>query len=360
MSDSRRFLVTGGAGFIGSHIVTALLQRGHRVVVLDDLSTGKRENLDAAIADAGEIAVAEGIAYPVDARVPDDAASPAERCDFREASLLDQDALANAVEGVDAVLHQAAIPSVPRSFADPVATMRANAEGTTSLLEACRNAGVRRIAIASSSSIYGNSATLPKEEDMVPSPMSPYALSKLTAEQAARIFAENYDLEVWALRYFNVFGPRQDPASQYSAVIPKFITMIAAGEKPVIYGDGLQSRDFTYIDNVVYANLLAVGAEAGAGEATNPDDVCSAGSCHVLNVACGNRFTLLDLIGALNEIMHTSVEPEFAEPQSGDVRHSHAAIGRARRRLGYVPLVEFEEGLRRTVASLRSDPETGA
>ncbi len=360
MSDSRRFLVTGGAGFIGSHIVTALLARGHEVVVLDDLSTGKRANLEAAIADAGGIADAEGIGGSVEASIPDDTAPPAERCDFREASLLDRGALADAIEGVAAVLHQAAIPSVPRSFADPVATMRANAEGTTSLLDACRKAGVHRIAMASSSSIYGNTAKLPKEESMMPSPMSPYALSKLTAEQAGGIFAENYSLEVFALRYFNVFGPRQDPTSQYSAVIPKFITMIAAGEKPVIYGDGLQSRDFTYIDNVVHANLLAVGVEAGGAEATNPGDESTAGSFDVLNIACGNRYTLLDVVEALNEIMGTDVEPGFAEPRPGEVRHSHAAIERARDRLGYAPHVDFKEGLRRTVTSLRSYPETAA
>jgi len=348
LSDSRRILVTGGAGFIGSHLVTALLVRGHEVVVLDDLSTGRRENLDAAVADA---------------------ASPAaERLQFIEASLLGYDDLARAVDGVEAVLHQAAIPSVPRSFADPVATMRANAEGTTALLEACRKAGVRRIAMASSSSIYGDTPTLPKEESMVPSPMSPYALSKLTAEQAGGIFARTYGLDVYALRYFNVFGPRQDPDSQYSAVIPKFITLIQQGKTPTIYGDGMQSRDFTFIDNVVHANLLAAGLETGEGQvvdaATAPSpkadgagagvggeagDSPHAGSFHVLNIGCGDRYTLLDVVASLNEIMGTNVEPQHAEGRPGDVRHSHAAIDRAREVLGYKPLVDFTEGLRRTV-----------
>lgn len=318
MSDSRRYLVTGGAGFIGSHLVAALLARGHDVVVIDDLSSGKRGNLDAAVADAGA-----------------DAGS----LHFIEGSLLDDDALSAAVDGVAAVMHQAAIPSVPRSFADPAATMRANAEGTTRLLEACRLSGVKRIAMASSSSIYGNTPTLPKQEDMEPSPMSPYALSKLTAEQAGGIFADIYGLEVFALRYFNVFGARQDPTSQYSAVIPKFITRMSAGETPVIYGDGLQSRDFSYIDNVVAANILAVTVDAEPG------------AFHVMNVACGDRFTLLDLVGSLNAILGTELEPEHNNPRPGDVRHSHASIDRAQEVLGYEPLVDFQEGLRRTVAA---------
>ena len=233
--------------------------------------------------------------------------------------------------------------------------MRANAEGTTALLEACQKAGVRRIAMASSSSIYGDTPTLPKEESVTPSPMSPYALSKLTAEQAGGIFARTYGLEVYALRYFNVFGPRQDPASQYSAVIPKFITLIQQGNTPTIYGDGMQSRDFTFIDNVVYANLLAAGVEvgeagtrAGAGIGGEVDGREHGGSFHVLNIGCGDRYTLLDVVAALNDIMGTDVEPGHAEGRPGDVRHSHAAIDRARDVLGYKPLVDFETGLRRT------------
>jgi UDP-glucose 4-epimerase len=317
MSDARRYLVTGGAGFIGSHIVEALLQRGHEVVVLDDLSTGRSENLEEAVG---------GVTG---------------RLRFIESSLLDTDALTEAVTGVDAVLHQAAIPSVPRSFADPVATMRANVEGTTSLLNVCQKVGVRRVAMASSSSLYGDTPTLPKDESMRPSPMSPYALSKLAAEQAGAIFARTYGMEVYALRYFNVFGPRQDPTSQYSAVIPKFITLMHAGKAPTIYGDGEQSRDFTYVDNVVRANLLAAGVEGDAGG--------NDGSFHALNIGCGERFSLLDLVAALNELMGLGITAEHADPRAGDVRHSHAAIDQAHEVLGYEPSVDFREGLSRTV-----------
>ena len=357
MNDSRRFLVTGGAGFIGSHLVTALLARGHEVVVLDDLSTGHRENLEMAVSEGGVAPTATSRDTDENA-TSDLSAEPASHSGqlrFIKASLLDYDALEEAVIGVEAVFHQAAVPSVPRSFADPVATMRANVEGTIALLEACQKAGVRRIAMASSSSVYGDTPTLPKEESMPPSPMSPYALSKLTTEQAGGIFARTYGLDIFALRYFNVFGPRQDPASQYSAVIPKFITRMQSGEKPTIYGDGLQSRDFTFIDNVVYANLLAVGIdkpETGSG-ATDGAEVDTGNRAHgaydVLNIGCGDRYTLLDLIESLNEIMGTNSEPEHADARPGDVRHSHASIDRAREVIGYVPKVDFEEGLRRTI-----------
>ena len=339
MNDSRRYLVTGGAGFIGSHVVAALLGRGHDVAVIDDLSSGKRDNLEAAQSDAG------GSGH----------------LDFIEGSILDDEALARAIGGVDAVLHQAAIPSVPRSFADPAATLRANVEGTTCVLEACRKAGVRRIVMASSSSVYGDTPTLPKEESMPPSPMSPYALSKLTAEQVAEILAGTYGLQIYALRYFNVFGPRQDPTSQYSAAIPKFISAMLAGESPTIYGDGMQSRDFTFIDNGVSANLLAAGIEgAQSGEraaASAPGgggDEKAAGFCQAINIGAGDRFTVLDLIGALNDILGTGIEPEHTDRRPGDVRHSHASIDKARDLIGYGPLVEFEEGLRHTVNSFRS------
>ncbi len=357
---TRRFLVTGGAGFIGSHLVSGLLTRGAEVVVLDDLSSGRRANLEAAVVEAEQ--------NPPETSAGEAPSPPAERLTVIESSLLDGAALINAVDGVEAVLHQAAIPSVPRSFADPGATMRANAEGTTALLEACRKAGVRRVSVASSSSVYGNTPTLPKVESMPASPMSPYALSKLSAEYAGSIFAQTYGLEVFALRYFNIFGPRQDPTSEYAAVIPRFINALRAGDQPVVFGDGEQSRDFTYIDNVVHANLLAVGMHDGAGVgpsppgaehpggaaratgdgtdgATNP----AGGAFHALNIGCGARTTLLDLIAAINQIMGTDLEPRHVEPRPGDVRHSHADIDRARHVLGYEPVVDFEEGLRRTV-----------
>ena len=362
MSQAERILVTGGAGFIGSHLVGALLGRGHDVVVIDDLSSGKVENLDAAVADATRAARGgEGDAASSIAGATDDSS---DRLHFIDASILDHEALTSAVEGAGAVLHQAAIPSVPRSFADPAKTMRANVEGTTRVLEACRLAGVRRIAMASSSSVYGDTPTLPKDEGMATCPMSPYALSKLSAEQAGGIFAAAYGLEVFALRYFNVFGARQDPTSEYSAVIPKFITRMMVGDSPVINGDGMQSRDFTYIDNVVSANLLAAGVETAsrASESTEGASAADAparkgtgatgsGTFHAMNIGCGDRFTLLDLVASLNSALGTSLAPEHGEPRPGDVRHSHASIDRARAVLGYEPRVDFKEGLQRTVTS---------
>jgi UDP-glucose 4-epimerase len=306
-----RYLVTGGAGFIGSHLSAKLLDLGHQVVVLDDLSSGSRENLD-------RFATSE--------------------LEFVHGSLLDEAALRQATEGVRAVFHQAAIPSVPRSFADPVSTLRANVEGTARLLEACRTAGIGTVVIASSSSVYGDTPTLPKGEDMPPSPLSPYAMSKLSSEQLCHIYAREYGLAIVALRYFNIFGPWQDPSSQYAAVIPRFVTAMLGGEQPTIYGDGLQSRDFTFVENVVAANLSAIDHEARATGAI------------VANIACGERYTLLDLIAAINRILGTDIEPNHASARPGDVLHSQASIHLARERLGYVPRVDFEEGLRRTVA----------
>lgn len=249
-----KYLVTGGAGFIGSNIVEELVDRNESVRVLDNLSTGRRENIEPFM----------------------------DKIEFIEGDLRDLDAVRKAVEGVDYVLHQGALPSVPRSIDEPLTTNEVNVNGTLKVLIAARDAGVKRVVYASSSSIYGNSEVLPKREDMPPNPLSPYAISKLAGENYCRIFYQIYGLETVCLRYFNVFGPRQDPTSQYSAVIPKFINAMLNGERPIIYGDGKQSRDFTFVANVVQANLLACEANGVAGE--------------LFNVACGERYTLLDLI----------------------------------------------------------------
>ncbi|MEO5928883.1 MAG: SDR family oxidoreductase [Candidatus Kapaibacterium sp.] len=300
-------LVTGGAGFIGTNIVRGLIERGDRVRVLDNFATGKRENLKD-IPDGVELI--EG--------------------DIRSYHLVRE-----AVEGVDVVFHEAALPSVPRSIKDPITTHEVGTNGTLNILQAARDCGVRRIVFAGSSSVYGNTEVLPKHEGLMPAPLSPYAVSKLTGENYCRVFFQLYGLETVALRYFNVFGPRQDPTSQYSAVIPKFIEMMRAGERPTIYGDGEQSRDFTYIDNVVHANILAATTDAGvAGE--------------VFNVACGERTTLNQLVAALNGTLGTAVEPLYTERKMGDVQHSFASIEKFRLATGYTPLVGFEEGVRRT------------
>ncbi|HEY7678818.1 MAG TPA: SDR family oxidoreductase [Candidatus Methylomirabilis sp.] len=303
------YLVTGGAGFIGSNIAHELVRRGHRVRVLDNFATGRRANL-TGIEDRVELI--EG-----DLRLPAD--------------------VEKAVEGVEVVLHQGALGSVPRSVADPLATHEANVTGTLHVLWASRAAGVRRVVYASSSSVYGDTPTLPKREDMPPAPLSPYAVSKLAGEHYCSVFAGVYGLETVSLRYFNVFGPRQDPASEYAAVIPKFIRAMRRGERPAIFGDGTQSRDFTYVENVVAANLLAAQAPAGALRGA------------VCNVACGEHSTLLDLVAALNGALGTRLEPIFRPRRPGDVLHSHAAIGRAEALLGYGPSVRFAEGIRRTV-----------
>jgi UDP-glucose 4-epimerase len=305
------YLVTGGAGFIGSNIVEELVRRGERVRVLDNFSTGKRENLSAFVED---IELVEG-------------------------DLRDPPTVRQAVENVDYILHQGALPSVQRSVDDPLATHAVNATGTLNLLTAAREAGVKRVVYAASSSVYGDSPTLPKREDMMPRPKSPYAVSKLAGEQYCRACTEVYGLETVCLRYFNVFGPRQDPNSQYSGVIPLFITAMLRGEPPIVHGDGLQSRDFSYVDNVVQANLLAATAPGAIGR--------------VFNVACGERYTLLDMIAALNDILGTRIEPVHTEPRIGDVRHSLADISAAREALGYRVLVDFYDGLRRTVAWYR-------
>ncbi len=302
-----RYLVTGGAGFISSHLAEALVSQGEQVRVLDNFSTGSAANL-AGI--AARIEVVEG--------------------DIRSYHVV-----LEAMAGVDFVLHQAALPSVPRSVRDPITTTEVNVLGTVNVLHAARAAGVKRVVTASSSSVYGDNPAMPKREDMRPQPLSPYAVSKLSAEQYGQAFRQVYGLETVALRYFNVFGPRQDPNSQYAAVIPKFIRALLDGEPLTVHGDGAQSRDFTYVENVVAANLLACRAPNAAGAA--------------VNVACGERHSLLALIDRL--AAHTGRAPrvEHTEPRPGDVPHSQADISLARELLGYEPVVAFDEGLRRTV-----------
>lgn len=301
------YLVTGGAGFIGSHLVDALLERGHAVRVLDNFSTGKREN----------------IAHCLD------------RIELVEGDLTDLEAARRAVSGVDGVFHQAALPSVPRSVADPLASHHANVTGTLHILVAARDAGLARVVYASSSSVYGDSPTLPKREDMPTHPLSPYAVSKLAGEHYCQAFNRVYGMSNIALRYFNVFGPRQDPTSPYAAVIPIFVRRMRGGRPPVIFGDGRQSRDFTFVREVVRANLLAAEADP---------DVKG-----VFNVACGARHTLLELVDELNGLLGRAHRPEFAPPRPGDVKHSQADIVRIGAALGFAPQIDFREGLRRTV-----------
>jgi UDP-glucose 4-epimerase len=300
--------VTGGGGFIGSNLVHALLERGESVRVLDNFSTGRRVNL----------------------------ADVADRIELIEGDIRSYHIVREAVDGVDVIFHEAALPSVPRSVKDPITTHEVGVSGTLNILQAARECGTRRLIFASSSSVYGDTPTLPKDEEMMPSPLSPYAVSKLAAEHYCQVFHRLYGLETVALRYFNVFGPRQDPASQYSAVIPKFITAMSRGSRPVIYGDGLQSRDFTYVANVVEANLLAATVEQGiAGK--------------VFNAACHDRITLNDLVAALNVALGTSIEPIYAEPRLGDIKHSFASIEKFAAATGYRPSVSFADGIRNTV-----------
>jgi UDP-glucose 4-epimerase len=306
------YLVTGGAGFIGSHIVTALVGRGDRVRVLDNLSTGHRSNLDH-VRDRVELVVGD----------------VAKRADVER-----------AVAGVEVVFHEAALASVPRSVAAPLDTNDACVTGTVTLLDAARRAGVRRVVYAGSSSVYGNRAgTAAKHETDLPDPLSPYAAAKLAGELYCQAFTASYGFETVTVRYFNVFGPRQDPESQYAAVIPKFITAMLAGQRPTIFGDGRQSRDFTYVDNVVDGNLLAADAPEAVG--------------HSINVACGRQYTLLELVAALNRALGTDLEPVFDPPRPGDVHDSLADVSLARKLLGYSPAVDFDEGLRRTIQYYR-------
>ncbi len=305
------YLITGGAGFIGSNLVKELIFRGEKVRVLDNFSTGKRENLNP-YREHPNFELIEG--------------------DLRSYHIV-----RDSFEGVDYVLHQGALPSVPRSIKDPVTTNEVNINGTLNVLEAAREYKVKRVVFASSSSVYGNSEVLPKEESMPVAPLSPYALTKYTGERYCQIYYKLYGVETVALRYFNVFGPNQDPASQYSAVIPKFIKMIKEGRSPVIYGDGSQSRDFTFVSNNVEANLLACSTPGIGGD--------------VFNIACGERYTLIDLVDSINDLLKTNVKPVFETTQLGDVKHSLASIELAMKKLKFTVKTNFQEGIKKLALS---------
>jgi UDP-N-acetylglucosamine 4-epimerase len=307
-----RYLITGGAGFIGSHLAETLIKLGEEVVVLDNLATGKRENLNPAENGPGKFTFIEG--------------------DMRDAEVCRQ-----AMQGVDYVLHQAARPSVQRSVEDPMLSHDVNVNGGLNILIAAKDAGVKRVVAASSSSVYGDRQPVdaPKQEDMDPRPMSPYAANKVALEYYYSVFYKTYGLEIVALRYFNVFGPRQDPHSAYAAVIPRFMFALLDGKQPTVFGDGKQSRDFTYIDNVVQANLSACTAPDAAGQ--------------VFNVASGSSQSLLRMLELLEKLTGIKADPEFAPPRTGDVRYSLADLSRAQEVLGYKLEVDFEQGLARLV-----------
>jgi len=300
------YLVTGGAGFIGSHLSEELIRRGDRVRVADSLVTGRRSNLDHLPA-----------------------------VEFVQGDLADQDFARRVMEGIDYVLHQAALPSVPRSVKDPITSNRANVDATLNVLVAARDANVRRLVFAGSSSAYGNTQTLPKHEGMPTSPLSPYALQKVVGEQYLQMFTSLYELETVTIRYFNVFGPRQDPSSPYSGVISLFATALLENRAPTIYGNGEQTRDFTYVANVVDGVLRACEAPGASGQ--------------IINVATGNRISLNQLFEAMRRMIGVDIKPQYAGDRAGDVRDSQADVTRAQEILGYQPLVSFEEGLRRTV-----------
>jgi nucleoside-diphosphate-sugar epimerase len=301
-----RYIVTGGAGFIGSHIADRLALEGKEVIVIDNLSTGKQENISANVK-------------------------------FVKGDILDKELVKNVINQGDIIFHQAALPSVARSVENPFLTNRVNVEGTLNILLAARDKNARRLIFASSSSIYGDSQSLPKVESMSPSPKSPYALSKLTAEYYVNMFYRLYGLEAISLRYFNVFGPRQDPGSEYSAVIPKFIKMMKEGKPPIIYGDGTQTRDFTFVSNVVDANLLASATTAGLGE--------------TINIACNERHSLIDLVNSINKLLGISIKPLFQRERQGDVKHSQADINKSKC-INYSPKIRFLEGLKITMESM--------
>jgi UDP-glucose 4-epimerase len=303
-----RYLVTGGAGFIGSHIVAALVDRGDSVRILDNLSTGRLANLDQISG----------------------------RFEFVEGDLTNRNAVERAIDGIDVVFHQAALASVPRSVAKPLDTNAACVTGTVNLLDLARIAGVRRVVYAGSSSVYGDRAAMAaKHETDLPAPLSPYAAAKAAGELYCQAFHATYGLETVTLRYFNVFGPRQDPQSEYAAVIPKFVMMMLAGHRPIVFGDGKQSRDFTYVANVVQGNLLAAEAAGAAGQ--------------TFNVACGQQLNLLDLVAAINGVLGTRIEPILEPPRVGDIRYSLADISLTREVLKYEPTIDFDEGLCRSI-----------
>lgn len=306
-----RYVVTGGAGFIGSHIAERLLSDGHEVTIVDNLLTGSEESVERLRGLFGS------------------------QLTFANISITDA-ALSDAVAGADTIFHEAALPSVPRSVADPLETHHHCVTGTLHVLDAARRTGVRRVVYAASSSAYGEQPGEYKSEDMSPQPISPYGVAKLAGEYYAQVFTRVYGLETVCLRYFNVFGPRQDPNSQYAAVIPRFITAMLRGDRPTIFGDGTQSRDFTYIDNVVHGNLLASTAPDAVGQ--------------TMNLATGGRVSLLALVDKLNVLLGTSVSPEFLPPREGDIKHSQADTSKARDLLDFSPVVDFDEGLRRTLA----------
>ncbi len=303
-----RYLVTGGAGFIGSNIVEELLKRGHEVRVVDNLITGKRENIEPFL----------------------------DKIEFLEEDIRDYETCRRAVSNIDFVLHQAALPSVPRSIEDPAQTNDINVNGTLNLLLASNEAKARRFVFASSSAVYGDNPDLPKKEGAEGNPLSPYGLTKLVGEKYCKVFSVIYGLPTVCLRYFNIFGPHQDPASQYAAVVPSFVSKMLQGKKPTIFGDGEQSRDFTFVGNVVEANILATEVENISGE--------------VFNVGCGEETTVNSLAAKINEILNTDIEPNYDQPRPGDIKHSLADISKAKQGLKFEPLFDFREGLERTIS----------
>jgi nucleoside-diphosphate-sugar epimerase len=308
-------LVTGGAGFIGSNIVAELVRRQEKVRVLDNFSTGRRENLSPFL----------------------------NKIELIEGDLTDLETVKEAVEGIDFVLHQGALPSIPRSIEHPIGSNNANVSGTLNLLVASKDAKVKKIIYASSSSVYGNSSELPKVELMTPSPLSPYAVSKLAGEYYCQVFCRVYHLGALILRYFNVFGINQYPNSPYSGVIPRFVSLMLDHKAPLIHGDGLQSRDFTFADNVVKANLRAIEVNSAAGE--------------IINIASGHSYSLLDLVAKINNLLGEDIKPVFGSPKIGEIRHSLADITKARETFGYSPEVDFDEGLKRMVHWIKSKKE---